>query len=205
MADVSLADAGARQRPALTLPEAEAAALRTAYAQASVILEYGSGGSTVKAAEMPGKTVFSVESDKAWAEDMRHWFAANPPAEGSEVHVIWSDIGPTKEWGQPKDDGEWRRWPRYPLGIWRDEAFRQPDVVLVDGRFRVGCALATAFLTKAPLTLLFDDYADRSRYARVEDWLGPPSMIGRMAVFHVEPTPISPDRLLQVVQFMHRP
>ncbi|SDX98048.1 hypothetical protein [Citreimonas salinaria] len=200
-----MSQAAATQRPELTLPEAEAHALRTAYEDAAVILEYGSGGSTVMAAELPGKTVFAVESDKAWAEDMRAWFDANPPAEGTEVHVVWSDIGLTKEWGQPRDDSEWRRWSRYPLGIWRDKGFRQPDVVLVDGRFRVGCALASAFLTQAPLTLLFDDYADRPRYARVEDWLGPPSMIGRMAVFHVEPTPISPDRLLQVVQFMHRP
>ena len=205
MTSVSRFDADVRQRPALTLPEAEAAALRIAYAEASVILEYGSGGSTALAAEMPGKTVFAVESDRAWAEGMRSWFTANPPAKGTEVHVIWTDIGPTKEWGHPKDDGGWRQWPRYPLGIWRDKAFRQPDVVLVDGRFRIGCALAAAFLTKAPLTMLFDDYADRPRYARVEDWLGPPSMIGRMAVFNVEPTPISPDRLLQVVQFMHRP
>lgn len=200
-----MTEAAAIERPELTLPEAEADALRATYADASVILEYGSGGSTVMAAEMPGKTVYAVESDKAWAEDMRAWFAANPPAERTEVRVTWADIGPTKEWGQPRDDSEWRRWPRYPLDIWRDAAFRQPDVVLVDGRFRVGCALATAFLTKAPLTLLFDDYADRPRYARVEDWLGAPTMIGRMAKFHVAPTPISPDRLLQVVQFMHRP
>jgi hypothetical protein len=195
----------ALERPGLTLPEAEAEALRAAYEDASVILEYGSGGSTVMAAEMPGKTVFSVESDKDWAEDMRRWFADNPPAEGSTVDVIWSDIGPTKTWGHPQDDSEWRRWPRYPLGVWRDKAFRQPDVVLVDGRFRIGCALAAAFLTRAPLTVLFDDYGARPRYARVEDWLGQPLMIGRMAVFEVVPTPIDPDRLLQVVQFMQRP
>jgi hypothetical protein len=200
-----VSEAAALRRPELTLPEAEADALRAAYADASVILEYGSGGSTVMAAEMPGRTVFSVESDKAWAEGMRAWFHANPPAEGTSVEVIWSDIGATKEWGQPKDDSEWRLWPRYPLGVWRHKGFRQPDVVLVDGRFRVGCALAAAFLTKAPLTLLFDDYKTRPRYARVEEWLGTPLMIGRMAVFEVVPTPIPPDRLLQVVQYMQRP
>ena len=49
-------------RPELTLPEAEAALLRETYDRAGVILEYGSGGSTVLAAEQPGKTVPSVES-----------------------------------------------------------------------------------------------------------------------------------------------
>ena len=59
------------QRPVLTLPPAEAEALRAAYAIADVILEYGSGGSTALAAEMPGKTVFSVESDAAWLAGMQ--------------------------------------------------------------------------------------------------------------------------------------
>ena len=102
-------------RPELTLPEAEAALLRDEYARAEVILEYGSGGSTVLAAEMPGKTVFTVESDKDWAQRMRRWFAETPPAEGTEVDVIWSDIGPTKEWGHPVDEIEWRSFPEYPL------------------------------------------------------------------------------------------
>ena len=49
-------------RPKLTLPEAEASALRAAYAAAEVVLEYGSGGSTVLAAEA-GAEVWAVESD----------------------------------------------------------------------------------------------------------------------------------------------
>jgi hypothetical protein len=61
-------------RPELTLPEAEAATIRAAYERAGVILEYGSGGSTVLGAEL-GKRVLSVESDKAWAQMMRDWFA----------------------------------------------------------------------------------------------------------------------------------
>lgn len=42
------------------MPPAEAEALRMAYEEAEVILEYGSGGSTVVAAELPGKHVTSV-------------------------------------------------------------------------------------------------------------------------------------------------
>ena len=69
-------------RPELTLPDAEAALIRAAYAKADVILEYGSGGSTVLASELPGKSVFSVESDRDWAQMMRGWLAQNPPAAG---------------------------------------------------------------------------------------------------------------------------
>ncbi|MBV2361201.1 hypothetical protein KUH32_15665 [Thalassococcus sp. CAU 1522] len=187
------------------MPEPEAAVLRAAYARADVILEYGSGGSTVMAAEMPDKTVFSVESDRDWAQMMRGWFADNPPAAGTEIDIVWSDIGPTKDWGHPETDAEWRRYARYPLEIWDLREFRQPDVVLVDGRFRQGCALATAFRTRKPVDLFFDDYTNRDHYHVVEDYLGPPEITGRMAQFRVAPQPIPPERLLQVVKLMSRP
>lgn len=192
-------------RPELTMPEAEATLLRAAYERAGVILEYGSGGSTVMAAEMPGKTVFSVESDRDWAQMMRGWFADNPPVAGSDVDVIWSDIGPTKEWGHPVDGTEWRRFARYPLEVWGMSHFRQPDVVLVDGRFRQGCALACAFMSKAPLELYFDDYVQRKHYHKVEEILGPPEITGRMAFWHVSPQPIPPERLMWVIRLMQNP
>ena len=192
-------------RPELTLPEAEAALVRAEYARAEVILEYGSGGSTAMASEMPGKSVFSVESDKDWAEMMRRWLAENLPAAGTEVDVIWSDIGPTKEWGHPVDDREWKRYPRYPLEVWGLKEFRQPDVVLVDGRFRQGCALAAKFMSQRPVTVLFDDYLHRKHYHQVEAFLGRPEITGRMARFEIAPEPIPPDRLLRIMQLMTRP
>ena len=193
------------QRPELTLPEAEAALLRAAYSRAEVILEYGSGGSTVMAAEMPGKTVYSVESDRDWAAMMLGWFADNPPVAGSEVDVIWCDIGATKEWGHPVDHSEWRRFARYPLDIWSQKGFRQPQVVLVDGRFRQGCALACAFMSKAPLELYFDDYVQRKHYHKVEDILGPPEITGRMAYWKVTPQAIPPERLAWIIKLMQNP
>jgi len=192
-------------RPELTFPDAEAALLRAAYDTAEVILEYGSGGSTVMAAEMPGKRVYSVESDKGWADMMTRWFDAHPPAAGSAVNVIWSDIGTTKDWGHPVDDSEWRRFARYPLEIWQRKGFRQPDVVLVDGRFRSGCALACAFQTRAPVDLFFDDYVNRKHYHKVEEILGRPDITGRLAHFRVTPTPIPPERLMWIIKLMQNP
>lgn len=192
-------------RPVLTMPEPEAAALRTAYEAAQVILEYGSGGSTVLAAEMAGKHVTSVESDRKWARMMTAWFDANPPATGSRAEVIWCNIGKTRDWGHPVDDSAWRRFANYPLAVWQRAGFRHPDVVLVDGRFRIGCALATAFSITRPVTLLFDDYTKRKWFHRVEEFLGSPHIIGRLAAFEVAPTPIPAQRLLQVLRFMTRP
>lgn len=193
------------QRPHLTMPPEAAERLALAYRQADVILEYGSGGSTVLAAGLPGKHVMSVESDRVWVRRMRRWFRENPPADGTSVEVIWSNIGETGDWGHPADDSAWRRFPRYPLGVWQREGFRHPDVVLVDGRFRIGCALATAFCITRPVTLLFDDYARHKGMRRqVETYLGQPQMTGRMAEFRVTPTDIPANNLLQIIKFMSR-
>ncbi len=194
---------GAVERPKLTLPEAEAAAVQAAYAAAAVILEYGSGGSTVLAAEMPGKRVFSVESDAGWLEMMARWFAANPPR--AEVTLHHGDIGPTKEWGAPRDDAQFRRWPSYPVAVWDRPDFVHPDVVLIDGRFRAGCFLTTLFRITRPVTVLWDDYTHREGYHAMESFVAPRRLHGRMAEFLLEPTPIPAGKLALILTTYLRP
>ncbi|WP_419738036.1 hypothetical protein [Ruegeria sp.] len=87
------------------------------------------------------------------------------------------------------------------MSIWQSDGFQHPDVVLVDGRFRVGCALATAFNIKRPVTLLFDDYLHRPRMRAAEEFLKAPKFVGRMAIFDVEPLEIPVDRLVRVIRF----
>jgi len=175
-------------RPMLTLPDDEADWLRGAYGAASVILEYGSGGSTVMAAEMDGKTIHSVESDKDWCAMMQGWFDANPPA--STVHLHHADVGPTAKWGSPRDDKRWRRFQHYPNDIWDHDDLPHPDTVLVDGRFRAACFLTVLFRITKPVTLYFDDYKDRAQYHEVERYGAPVEMRGRMARFDLIPTPV---------------
>lgn len=180
------------QRPKLTLPPQEADAVAAAYAEALVILEYGSGGSTALAAELPGKTVFSVESDAVWLEMMRSWFASAPPA--ADVVLHHSDIGPTKEWGYPADWRSFYRWPGYASSVWERSDFRHPDVVLIDGRFRVACFLTLAAQINRSVHVLFDDYTDRPEYHRVERIQKPYDVVGRMARFWLEPQRMSATR-----------
>src|SRR5690606_17270089 len=87
--------------PTLTMPPSEASALAHHYAQHDVILEYGSGGSTLLAAGQDHSLVMSVESDKAWAEKMQAELDRDYP--GANVRMHWVDIGPTGEWGRPLD------------------------------------------------------------------------------------------------------
>lgn len=197
------ASAEVPERPVLTMPEAEAARLRDEYSKASRILEYGMGGSTALAAEMAGKSVFSVESDKAWHDAMGRYFAAHPPR--ARVILHHADIGPTRAWGHPVDEAKFRRWPSYPLAIWDRQDFTQPDVVLIDGRFRAACFLATLFRTKAPVRVLWDDYLGRDRYHEVEEFCVPTETVGRMAIFDLKPTPVPPAKLAQIITLFLRP
>ena len=189
-------------RPVLTMPETEAAALVSALRKADVVLEYGSGGSTVMAAEM-GKTVISVESDAAWLAGMRDWFAAHPPK--ADVVLHHANIGPTGKWGMPTGPRSFRSFPGYALEIWDHPRFQQPDLVLIDGRFRPACLLATAFRITRPVTVLFDDYEMREAYHGIETMFPRVALHGRMAEFHVEPTPIPVDKLAWVMGWFLEP
>ena len=190
-------------RPELTLPPEAAEMLRAAYQGAGDILEYGSGGSTVLARSMPGKRVVSVESDKAWADGMRQWFAANPPV--SDVSIHYANIGDTKEWGHPVDETGFRRWPGYALSVWDSDGFRHPDVVLIDGRFRMACFATVALRITRPVTVLFDDYAGRDFYHGVEDLAKPVAFAGRMARFDLTPRAFPVDRMAWIISLFLKP
>ena len=190
------------ERPVLTLPEAEAETLAAAYRGAKVVLEYGSGGSTVLGTDM-GKTVLSVESDAKWCARMQAWFDSHP-AKGKLV-LHHAHIGPTKQWGMPVGAAAFRKFPDYALSIWDHPAFEHPDVVLIDGRFRPACLLATAFRITRPVTVLFDDYAERPGYHGIEEMFRPTARHGRMAEFHITPTAFPVERLSWVMGWFLRP
>lgn len=189
--------------PPLSLPRGEAEALREAYQSARVILEYGSGGSTMLAAGMPGKTLFSVESDHAWHRHMAGLFRTTPPV--AEVILHHADIGPTRDWGYPEGAHQMARWPGYAVSVWDRSDFRHPDVVLIDGRFRAACFLTTLFRITRPVTVLWDDYRARDSYHFVEDFCPMTGMVGRMAIFSAQPTAIPAEKLGLILTTFLRP
>lgn len=183
--------------PELTFPPAEAACLREAYEAASVILEYGSGGSTWLAAGMPGKTIVSVESDRNWAQDLSRRIVAAGLPSVPMLHRV--DIGPVGKWGKPRGPERWQRFPDYALSPWDLPGFPAPDLVLIDGRFRAACFAATCLRATRPTRVLFDDYHDRPYYRVVERLLAPRRMIGRMAEFEVLPAQWSNAQIQEIV------
>jgi hypothetical protein len=194
---------GFSTRPELTLPPEAADLLHSTYSKARVILEYGSGGSTALAADLPGKRIFSVESDKDWSASMEAWFAANPTASPVMMHHV--DIGTTGAWGRPTDSRNFRSWPKYPLSVWDRPDFEHPDVVLVDGRFRTACFITTLLRITQPVTLLFDDYVGRRFYHGIETYAAPVAFGGRMARFDLEPRVFPVADMARIIDMFLRP
>src|SRR5690625_2307269 len=189
--------------PELTFPSAEAEFLKKVYERAQVILEYGSGGSTALAAALPGKFVFSVESDPRFLCRLNTYLMQL--RSGGRTITYHVDIGPVGKWGRPTDSSGWQQYPGYARAIWQEDFFLQPDTVLIDGRFRVACFLACAALTRTPLTVLFDDYTPRREYHAVERVSSPIDRIGRMAVFQVQPGSLDADALLDFLPYFYDP
>ena len=150
-------------------------------------LEYGAGASTLAAYETR-RPMVTVESDKHFLRLVEEACSSQSlhPKHGSSV-FIHANIGPTGTWGKPLFPAIPRpkTWKSYANAPWAalGQNFRA-DAILIDGRFRVACALTVALQQQdAPWTLLFDDYTERKEYWATENFLRVKEICGRMAVF----------------------
>jgi hypothetical protein len=132
--------------------------------------EFGAGHSTCLAARSPLETIISVESDPAWAERVRREADVAAAIASRRAAVLHAEIGPVGAWGAPTDPASRHLWPNYLRAMWAEWARRRalPDVVLVDGRFRVASALSVLLAfgaapeSTAPLVLTLDLSAERA-------------------------------------------
>lgn len=157
-------------------------------------LEYGSGGSTVLAARL-NKPFISVETDPYYLESVRKKIGELAP----DQHLLHADVGLTGPWGTPF----WRRLTPHKLSKWtnsleapwrfmrRDDSpdLVLPDLILIDGRFRVAATLVCcSHLASSLGTRIFvDDYAESAHYHVIEKYAILTATVGRMAIFQPAP------------------
>lgn len=172
------------QRPELTFPNNVAEYVTDAYKRHGSILEYGSGGSTVLASELSGKHVVSIESDKAWADNLRAYLEQSDAVQ-SKPRIEHVDVGETGAWGRPVNHDKRHLFPWYAIAPWMMPRAERADysLVLVDGRFRPSCLLASMAFGRGELELIFDDYTERDGYHFIEKYIRPDRIVGRAAVF----------------------
>jgi hypothetical protein len=150
-------------------------------------LEYGSGGSTVLAAAL-NKPFVSVDTDRLFLESVRGKIGALTSAQ----RLLHADIGLIGPWGIPFPAGKpsprrLNKWKAYAQTPWpfisQDNT---PDLILIDGRFRVATALTCCMhlSARSEVKILIDDYVDRPSYHVIERHAKLVRVLGRMAVFH---------------------
>lgn len=158
------------------MSDAEAAVLRECFSKANSLVEFGSGGSTLLAARSPSlRRIWSVESDPAWVARLHAEPDIAAAAQSGRLHLQSVDIGPVGGYGFPRDEAFRDRWPSYYESVWADAATLDTDLVLIDGRFRVACALEALARCRPHAVLLFHDFWNRAPYHPVlafTDWLG---------------------------------
>jgi hypothetical protein len=124
--------------------------------------EFGSGGSTAKAA-IHARKVYSVESDAAWHAALREKI-------GPASHIIWLTVDlkvPFNGWGAPGRDSPPSDWPNYTHAYKSDYG---ADMLLIDGRFRISCALCVFSQITRKNYVLIHDFRPRRPYWVVLHW-----------------------------------
>lgn len=108
--------------------------LASIYSNASSVLEWGLGESTYLAHHVGVPRYTGIDSDATWVSQTRDKVA-------SHYRFHFADIGQTKRWGYPIETNLSKSVWNYQLSPLVSELYPF-DVYLVDGRWRVPCALA---------------------------------------------------------------
>ncbi len=148
--------------------------------------EFGSGGSTAAAIAAPNvQKIVSMESDTAFYEST----AAALVSEKCERVLV--EVGCRNNWGNPEKgyDGS-----LYFTHI--DSLSEVPDLILVDGRWRVACALHAWQKMGAESVLLFDDFVGRQFYYVVLPYFETLQTVGRIVVLKKRDNVMPPPELV---------
>lgn len=139
--------------------------------------EFGLGGSTLFASQHGNlKHIAAVDSSREWIAKVE---SAGPIAADiarGRIRIEHVDLGNVNTYGYPltPDAAEEREYSKAILG-----AAPVPDVVLVDGRYRVACALRTAVEAAEKdwpgLVLMIHDYERVEYFQYMNALLGPPT------------------------------
>ncbi|MBL6082557.1 hypothetical protein JMJ56_31830 [Belnapia sp. T18] len=156
-------------------------------------LEFGIGGSTLLALRSGAEIVVAADSDRRWVEVARtHPELASRVAAG-QVRLVHADIGPTTDWGRPAGNTKQVWWPNYLARPWAEwEALGVlPDLVYVDGRFRVACCLsillAFADQTEAPRVMVHDIGPERPYYGAIFEFFETVDSVGSLHLLRRRP------------------
>ena len=129
----------------------------------SAIVEFGCGGSTLQTLRYSKAILYSVDSDRDWIERLLKRGQIRRAVRSGRLQFHHADLGPVGEWGYPVFPPTSEQAARYHSVIWVKVEGATIDLVLIDGRFRVACAIeALRHCPKAAIVI--HDFWDRPQY-----------------------------------------
>ena len=140
--------------------------------------EYGCGKSTSFVLNNTNAVVLSVDSSREWVKHIKASANGNP-----HLDLVWVDLGEVGDWGRPLSYKLRDKIPDYIKSICN--RVQKPELVLIDGRFRVACFLYSLLHAKSGSIIVFDDYINRPKYHIVEEFVSRQHTCGRQGVFIV--------------------
>ena len=162
--------------------------------KSKVYLEYGSGKSTLWTLKNTNTKVYSIETDKEWYKKILE----NTNKETKKIDIKLVDIGPVINWGRPINYNYYKNFNDYTDFYWKKNI--QPDLVLIDGRFRVCSFLTSLKFAQEGTFILFDDYIERGVYHIVESFIKKYDQNLEQALFKVPPkSEIDYERLEEMI------
>lgn len=164
------------------MPPVEKEAFMLLARDASSILEYGGGGSTIWA-NRNGKLGTCVENNSDWISVIQDSVEKSGIPEN--LTLLYANIGLTGSYGMPVLGNYTRGLSKkgliyVTLPFAAGEQNKQYDLVLIDGRWRVSCCLYCALMLSRDVTILLDDYEDNRRYEIIPEFFDI-KLFGRLA------------------------
>ena len=161
-----------------------------------IFLEFGSGGSTSIISSL-GTKVLSVESDPKYVAAIRN--LPNTIA----IKVDFGIVGPygtpifhpfrkmRRQWGESYSNLVWNLFPNLSV-----------DFVLIDGRYRVACALSVILRNlNRNYYILVDDYVSREEYHIINEFAQLIEVLeNRLAIFQVKGELIERERIYEILE-----
>ena len=149
--------------------------------ETKIYFEYGCGKSTQYVYENSDASIFSVDTSKEWTEKTK---GLSKELNCNRLNMKWIDVGSVVDWGYPISFEKKKNFIKYANWFWGFGL--SPDLVLIDGRFRILCFLTSIKFAPIGTKIIFDDYTNRPFYHIAEEFLKIKAICGRQALFVVD-------------------
>jgi hypothetical protein len=156
------------------MSEAEVETFRRHLSGVRSYVEFGSGGSTIMAVTAKNiRRAWSIEGDPQWHADLSKRKDVRAAVRRGRLRLQYVDIGTVGRFSKPTDDRASSRWHQYYDWLETTPDAANANLFLIDGRFRVACALSVLMVCRPNATIIIHDFWNRPEYhaiMRFTDW-----------------------------------